>query len=143
MIYRYVLSGNVLRQLRTGYWRSLKMKFLLPFSKRDWQTPEDIPDQKNWLSLLSTCRQIYNDICLLPFMWNSFSVTFLRHICPLLEKVGPEQRRKITTIQVEVVVIRGVKNILMSGYPHAPHELFGLSSRLSSLLPSIKSHCGG
>ncbi|KAF2442577.1 hypothetical protein P171DRAFT_487805 [Karstenula rhodostoma CBS 690.94] len=138
-IYRFVLGNNVLRQTRTGdNWRSPRMKFLPPFSNRDQQTSECPRDRKNWLSLLLACRQIYSQTRFLPFMWNRFSVTRLRHIRPLLQRMRPEQREKITDIQLEVEITRiaGAYKAHMAGYPWIVEEV-DLPSQLNRLLPLV------
>ncbi|KAJ4345396.1 uncharacterized protein N0V89_011526 [Didymosphaeria variabile] len=141
-IYHYVFANEVLRQTRTGPdWRSPNMKFLPPLSFHDRQNPRRPRDQRNWLSLVLVCRQLYVEARILPFQQNAFSITRLRHICPLLRTMHPEQREKITEIQLEVdfVGFDSQCRTIMAGYPeHAVEELDLQNYLLSFLLPSVK-----
>lgn len=100
-------------------------------------TAQESPDRNNWLSLLSTCKQIYNETRLLPFALNSFLFSHKRHMCTSLDRLSDEQRSMITAIQVEVYIDPWRSRLwvgTLSWNEHAP-----LPRRLGELLPSVNS----
>lgn len=62
------------------------------------------PNRANAMSLLRTCRQIYQETAILPFKLNTFTMSSAYNIQALETRLKPYQRAQITSLQFEVQV---------------------------------------